>query len=175
MARPSAPEAVKYLVAVLWADEVSLGAARAALERDWGVIDFEGADHPFDATDYYEAEMGRALSRRLISFENLRSPEELADAKLACIHLEEELASPEGRRVNLDIGYLDHNKLVLASVKAAGQKIYLRGGIYADLIARYEKGRYCPFPWTFPDFRTGRYDGELNRIRAIYLGQRKVV
>ena len=73
--------------------------------------------------------------------------------------------------MNLDIGYLDHNKIVLASVKYAGQKIHLGDGIYADLIARYRGGRYQPFEWTVPDFRDGRYDGELAQIRRTYLNQ----
>jgi hypothetical protein len=98
----------------------------------------------------------------------------LAAAKIACIAIESALSQYAKRRVNLDIGYLDHNKLVLASVKSAGQKIYLREGIYADLVARYAEGRYQPFPWTFPDFEDGRYDTELHTLRELYLRQRKV-
>jgi hypothetical protein len=62
---------------------------------------------------------------------------------------------------------------VLASVKAAGQKIYLAAGIYADLVARYAQGRYQPFAWTFPDFKDGRYDAELETLRSRYLEQIK--
>ena len=103
----------------------------------------------------------------------MQSPEILAEAKLLCNRFEDTLAGPDGRRVNLDIGYLDHNKVVLASAKGAGQKIYLSRGMYADLVARYARGRYQPFEWMFPDFRDGRYDRELGEIRRLYLEQLK--
>jgi Domain of unknown function (DUF4416) len=173
VAGPSAPEPVKYFVALLWSDAVSLTEARAHLVQRFGEIDFEGPDHAFDLTDYYAAEMGVGLKRRLLAFESLRSPEDLAADKQTCIGIEEALAGPSGRRVNLDVGYLDHNKIVLASIKAAGQKIYLSAGIYADLVARYAQGRYQPFAWTFPDFKDGRYDVELTALRERYLGQIK--
>ena len=173
MAATSTPEPVKYFVALLWADAAAVPEAYARLVERFGKIDFEGPDRAFDLTNYYDAEMGAKLFRRLIGFKPLRSPEELVDAKLTCNAMEEALASTQGRRVNLDIGYLDHNKIVLASAKAAGQKIYLSNGIYADLIARYSQGRYQPFAWTFPDFKDGRYDAELAELRALYLMQRK--
>jgi hypothetical protein len=106
-----------------------------------------------------------------LSFEQLVAPESIREAKLACNELEDRLSGGRGRRVNLDIGYLDHNKIVLASAKYAGQKIHLGDGIYADLVGRYRDGRYQPFEWTFPDFRDGRYDTELAEIRRIYLEQ----
>src|SRR5262245_17501450 len=173
---------VKLIAAVLWQDESSLDWALAELRRVWGEIDFSGADRPFDATDYYEPEMGKGLMRRLVAFGRLVPPESLREAKLVCNEIEERLchclteaptaraagnssrrpsSSAMGRTVNLDVGYLDHNKLVLASVKYAGQKIHLGDGVYADLVARYKDGRYQPFEWTFPDFRDGRYDEEL--------------
>lgn len=173
MADTSAPEPVKYFVAILFADETLRARVIEDLAARWGHIDFAGADHPFDATTYYEPEMGAGLRRRLVSFAPLRSPEELADAKLTANALEASHAEAGKRRVNLDMGYLDHNKIVLASAKPAGQKIYLRRGIYADLIARFAHGSYQPFAWTFPDFKTGRYDTELLQIRDLYLRQRK--
>jgi hypothetical protein len=164
---------VKLFVAILWADRDSLQQATAAMIGHWGPIDFIGSDHAFDATNYYDAEMGSGLQRRLVSFETLVSPEILAEAKLQCNQIELDLSTEGRRRVNLDIGYLDHNKLVLASLKPAGQKIYLTCGIYADLVARYRAGRYCPFEWTFPDFRGGRYDLELAHLRQQLLQQRR--
>jgi hypothetical protein len=171
VAGTSKPEPVKYFVGLLWADAAALPEVSARLIERWGAIDFEGSDRAFDLTNYYEAEMGANLFRRLVAFETLRGPEELCEAKLACNAIEDALAGPQGRRVNLDAGYLDHNKIVLASAKGAGQKIYLRAGIYADLVARYAEGRFQPFAWTFPDFKDGRYDAELGALRVLYLRQ----
>jgi hypothetical protein len=173
VAGTSTPEPVKYFVALLWADAAALPKVYARLVERFGAIDVEGPDRAFDLTNYYEIEMGTDLFRRLVAFESLRGPEELVEAKLACNAIEDALATPQGRRVNLDAGYLDHNKIVLASAKGAGQKIYLHSGIYADLVARYAHGRYQSFAWTFPDFKDGRYDAELGAWRALYLRQLK--
>jgi hypothetical protein len=170
MAVPQPPKPVKYFIALLWGDTTILPQVEAELERHWGPIDFHGPDHPFGNT-YYDTEIGSNLQRRLVTFAPLRSPEELASAKLRCNEIETHLAGPAGRRVNLDVGYLDHNKIVFASAKGLGQKIYLGQGIYADLVARYGQGRYLPFEWTFPDFKDGRYDAELAEIRQRYLQQ----
>jgi hypothetical protein len=194
MAQPQDPLPVKFFVAMLWKDPKALAAARSLLERQWGPLDFQGPDHSFTSTGYYDTEMGRGLLRRLVSFAELRSPEELAAAKVRCNEMEREVSEgyargrEEGasltrgleapdtgalRLVNLDVGYLDHNKIVLASAKGLGQKIYLSQGIYADLVARYGHGHYQPFEWTFPDFKTGRYDAELAAMREKLLQQIK--
>jgi hypothetical protein len=171
MAEPQPVDPVKLIVGVLWSSPDVLPPTMAEVVAKWGKIDFEGPDRPFDMTDYYAAEMGTGLRRRLISLQTLIPPEHLRQAKLVCNEIERRLAGTAGRRVNLDIGYLDRSKVVLASVKYAGQKIHLGDGVYADLIARYRVGRYQPFEWTFPDFRDGRYDQELSTIRRTYLIQ----
>ncbi len=162
---------MKYFAAILFRTPEALDAGKQAIIAAWGVLDFEGGDHHFDVTTYYEPEMGNPLYRRLVSFEALMPPTFLAKMKLCCNEIEDALARDGKRIVNLDAGYLDHNKVVLASAKGAGQKIYLDNGIYADFVGRYKSGRYQPFDWTFPDFRDGRYDQELLAIRRIYLEQ----
>jgi hypothetical protein len=169
MTRPRSVDPVKLIAAVLWSDAAALAEALGLVENHWGPIDFAGPDHPFDVTRYYESEMGPQIFRRIISFTRLVPPESIREAKLTCNEIEDSLAAGGGRRVNLDIGYIDHNKVVLASAKYAGQKIHLGDGIYADMIERYRDGKYRPFEWTFPDFRDGRYDQELGTIRASYL------
>jgi hypothetical protein len=171
MARALEVDPVKLVVAALHADSEALASAIEKLRQFWGDVDFEGDDQAFDVTPYYETEMGARLDRRLITFRRLVSPDELVEAKIRTNAVEDELAGPNGRLVNLDVGYLDHHKFVLASVKPAGQKIYLGRGVYADIMLRYHKGRLTRFEWTFPDFRDGRYDRELLDIRARYLAQ----
>lgn len=174
MAQPELPLPVKYVVAVLYKDPEFLLRAKDELVHRWGNIDYEGSDHHFDVTDYYEPEMGSPLYRRLLSFEMLFSPMLIVDMKLGCNDIEDALATGSQRKVNLDAGYLDHNKYLLASAKEAGQKVYLDKGIYADLSGRYKGGRYMPFEWSFPDFRDGRYDTELLAIRKRYMEQVKL-
>ena len=65
------PPAVKYFVAVLYKNASALACARDLFIAQWGTIDFEGADHVFDVTAYYEPEMGTPLLRRIVSFEKL--------------------------------------------------------------------------------------------------------
>ena len=164
-------EPVKLIVAALHAREDALRKAVCLMESAWGEIDYTGPDHPFDLTDYYEPEMGKNLMRQMISFREPFPPERLGEAKHIANNIEDKSAGESGRLVNLDVGYLDLNKIVLASFKGAGQKIYIGGGVWADMTTRYRDGRYQPFEWTFPDFRDGRYDAELKAIREIFRSQ----
>ncbi|MDG5814215.1 DUF4416 family protein [Chitinispirillales bacterium ANBcel5] len=173
MASVHQPDPVKYFVAVLYKQSTLFTRALEEIEKRWGEIDYQGDDHHFDVTDYYESEMGEPLQRRLVSLKELRNPKDIVEVKLQCNQIEFSLCIEGKRGVNLDAGYLDHNKTLLASAKEAGQKVYLDKGIYADLAGRYRGGRYRSFEWSFPDFRDGRYDNELLAIRATYLVQLK--
>lgn len=173
MAKTEAPLPAKYFVAVLYKEEEHFLSAHAELVKQWGSIDLEGVPRHFDVTAYYEPEMGTPLFRRLLSFEQLYDPTLIVAMKIGCNELEETLSRDGRRTVNLDAGYLDHNKYLLASAKEAGQKIYLDKGIYADLSGRYKAGGYVPFEWSFPDFKDGRYDLELLAMRKRYLAQIK--
>jgi hypothetical protein len=175
MAAPKPPLPVKYFIAILFKEESSLRDARGCFIEQWGPIDFEGKDHLFDITDYYHAEMGSPLFRRIVSFGKLFEPTHIVAMKLACNGIEERMRRDGKRTINCDAGYLDHNKILLASAKEAGQKIYLDKGIYADLAGRYKNGAYQPFEWSFPDFKDGRYNKELSAMRTNYLLQMKTL
>ncbi|HLA41163.1 MAG TPA: DUF4416 family protein [Candidatus Glassbacteria bacterium] len=163
---------VKLFAAMLFRDPERLALARAAMCERYGEEDFAGSAFPFSHTNFYQPEMGAPLYRVFLSFRKLVPPGELAGAKLNSDQIEKALAGPEGgRTVNIDPGTIDYQKVVLASFKYQGQKIYLRDGVWADLTLYYRKGGWSSFEWTFPDFKTGDYDGELLEIRRLYKQQ----
>ncbi len=165
-------EPVKLFAAILYSDESLLSEARACLGALFGPEDFVSPAFPFEHTDFYAAEMGAGLRRVFIAWERLVHPGVLARSKLDSDRIERTLAAPDGRRrVNIDTGTLDYQKVVLASFKYMGQKIYVGEGVWADLTLYYRKGGWAKFEWTFPDFKLGLYDRALLEIRRIYKRQ----
>ncbi len=171
--KPSEPLPVKLFVAILYSDMELKERARTLLIEQFGKIDFWDQPVEFTMTDYYCSEMGSPIFRQFIAFQELIHPKMLAEIKIQTNEIEEQLGPGGRRKVNLDAGYLDYDKVVLASAKYNGQKIYLDYGIYADLTLHYEKGQFYPFPWSFPDFKTGIYNRSLLQIRALYKVQMK--
>lgn len=171
MAKPTTVDPVKLFIAILWSESELLEHAMDKIRQVWGEMDFIGKDTLFNVTEYYVLEMGKNQRRRIISFKKLVMPDMIVHAKLRCNEIEDALLKDRKRKVNLDIGYIDHSKIVLASLKFAGQKIYLGQNVYADMIARYKHGEYTYFEWSFPDFKDARYHDELNNIRKNYLKQ----
>ncbi len=168
-------EPVKFFAAILYSDKSRLELAREKLRLVHGEEDYISPPVPFDHTDFYQDEMGtKPLERIFISYSRLVAPDALVSAKLEADRIERELAGPDGgRTVNIDPGILDYQKVVLASFKFGGQKIYLGDGVWADLTLYYRKGGWSVFEWTFPDFKAGRYDSTLLDIRSVFKQQRK--
>ncbi len=146
------PEPGALLVSVLAGnEELALGVGER-LELEFGPLDLCSFWLSFAHSRYYEAEMGTSLGRYIFFFTEPLPRQLLVEAKLFTDQLEVDLAGPEGRRVNLDPGYLALDQLVLASTKAVPHRPYLGRGIYADLTLVYECGQYIPLRWSYPDY-----------------------
>jgi hypothetical protein len=200
--KPEEPGPVKLIVGVLYSDEGLLEKGLSLLTERYGGLDYRSPVFPFDRTDYYVPEMGCPIFRIFVSHERLIHPRDLSRIKVETNAMEEKLAVSERsggfetapvpepssdlpqrtailpevvpcRKVNFDPGYMDYDKFVLASAKYNGQKIYLDHGIWADLTLHYEKGRFDPYPWSFPDFKAGLYDAVFLEIRGRFKEQRK--
>jgi hypothetical protein len=171
--KPTDPEPVKLIHGILYSNEQLLCKAKKRLIELFGKIDYSSPTFPFNLTGYYKEEMGSSIHRIFISHESLIHPKQLAEIKIITNHIEDELAIESNRNVNIDAGYMDVCKVVLASGKYNGQKIYLDLGIYADLTLYYEKGKFFHYPWSFPDFRSGEYNRAFLMIRERYKVQHK--
>jgi hypothetical protein len=167
------PRPGKYFVALLSAEEDLCSAIEPELCALLGTVDLRSPILPWTASRFYEAEMGGGLLRRFVAFEPLLSLEALADIKLATQGLEARYrrAGLEGggRRINLDPGYLEAGKVVLASTKNANQRIYLRGGIFAEVTLRYFDGAFHGCSYTYPDYLWPESLAFFAACRANYL------
>lgn len=170
---PLEPDPVKLFIGILFSDAKLLEKAICLLTEKFGEIDYISEEFDFNVSNYYKDEMGGSILRKFISFTNLIKPGDLAKLKIETNKIENMLSVDSKRKVNLDPGYMDLNKVVLASAKYNGQKIYLNLGIYADPTLWYEKGSFHAYPYSFPDFKTGEYNETFLQIRALYKTGRK--
>jgi hypothetical protein len=168
-------EAVKLICGIIAVNENAVSVAIDALKSEYGEIDLESDVMPFDFTDYYEEEMGKGLLRKFVAFAELIDPGALADIKIRTNELEKRIAKDKAegakRPVNLDPGYVEASKLVLATTKNFSHRIYLRDGIYGEVTLIVGKGRFMHFDWTFPDYRTEKYKSFFEAVRALYRKQ----
>jgi hypothetical protein len=116
--------------------------------------------------------MGEGLLRRFVSFTSLASPENLASIKSQTQRLEDRYRNRAGgRRINLDPGYLDAYKVALASTKNAGQRIYLREGIYAEATLLFHTAGFHGLEYTYRDYLAPQTLAFFAELRARYLAQ----
>ncbi|MBU0639906.1 MAG: DUF4416 family protein [Planctomycetes bacterium] len=167
---------MKLFCGLLSGDADLLKRTRQLLGRRYGPVDLESNIWPFDQTDYYEPEMGPNLSRRFLSFERPIGPDGLAEIKRETNALEtrigENCLRPDvPRPVNIDPGYLDLGKLVLATTKDRSHRIYLGAGIYAEVTLHYMEHAWQPWPWTYPDYRRPEYHEFFERVRERFREQ----
>lgn len=168
MGQAREPWPVKLVVPMFSGDGVLLDEASGVLAGRFGPTDLLSDRLPFSHTDYYTPEFGPGLMRQFLSFERLIDPGSLAEIKLWTNSLELAWEEEGRRRINLDPGYLSFAKLVLATTKNHGHRVYLREGIYAEVTLMYRDGDYRMFPWTYPDYASEPYLDIMRAIRAIY-------
>jgi len=172
MGTPANPQPVKLIVGMIAADPTRFTLAADRLTARYGPLDAWSDEFPFDFTRYYEAELGPGLRRRFVSFAELIEPGRLAEIKRVTNDLEQELAEVRDgetcRTINLDPGYLELSKLVLATTKNSAHRVYLGKGIYAEVTLQYRNQRFVPLPWTYADYRTADYHRFFLQVRRHY-------
>lgn len=167
-----APAKVKLFCAILLAPDVSLSVVETTLEQSFGPIVLRSPSLPFTQTTYYEREMGPSLTRCYVAFDACVAMDTLATIKHTTNHLEMLWATAQGhRRINLDPGYLDMAKVVLATTKDYSHRLYIGDGIFAEVTLQYKHKAFQPWAWTYPDYRLPTTLAFFQQLRDLYRRQ----
>jgi len=169
------PPRVKLIAAMMAANEGLIEDALSVLSQTYGAVELKGSVFPFKYSDYYAAEMGEGLVKVFCSFTGLSEPGGIAAKKLEAMECERRFAA-EGtgaRRVNVDPGYVDGAKLVLATAKNAGHRVYVGSGVYAEIELIYRCGAFNPLEWTYADYREAAALEFFGKVRRNYLAELK--
>jgi hypothetical protein len=172
-----APKPAKLIIGILAADEECLKAAIEAINTNFGQIDFLSDLWPFDQTDYYKDQTGENILRQFVSIEKLIDPGKLSKIKHKTNTLEQKLAKQSAsdllRPVNLDPGIIEPSKLVLATTKNYSHRIYIGKKMYAEVTLIFDKGKWKPFEYTYPDYRQDCYHDFFSKVRTRLVEQLK--
>jgi hypothetical protein len=163
------PAPVWLIAAVFSRHDDAFEWTRAQLVERYGPVALQSPRFVFDDTDYYEPTMGSELRKQFTLLERPIDAATLVDVKHTTNALETAYAEAghhdEPRPLNIDPGYLTAAKLVLASTKDHAHRIYLDGGIYAEVTLHYQHHQWRAREWTFPDYRRDDYQAFLGEAR----------
>ena len=149
-------EKEKLIIGVIYHEPEKLKAALNVLTEKFGEVDAVSEEFSFstDFSTYYDEEIGGEGFRRIYSFKNTVDPARQADIKIRTNEIEAELSVDGKRRINLDPGFINHGRLLLATTKETGFRIPLKDGIYTD----YQSERVQKF---------------ITEVRRTYLADRR--
>jgi hypothetical protein len=163
------PEPVKLIVGILGCNEQAVNAAVEMIKAKFGNCDLESPVWPFRHTEYYANETGKEIVKKFVTIEKLILPDKLAAIKHKTNKMEKALVGmlkcDLSRPVNIDPGYIEPSKLVLASTKNFSHRIYIGKKIWAEVTLIYNKGQWQSFEYTFPDHKEDRYHGFFGQTR----------
>ena len=168
-------EKEKLIVGVIYNDEEIYDRALAMLKEAFGEIDGESERFSFskEFSDYYDDELGGEGQRVIFSFRDTVDPSRQAQIKIATNEMERILSEDGKRRINLDPGFINPGRLMLATTKKTGFRIPLEKGIYTELTLFWAKGQWHKFPWSYRDYQSERVQKFLTEARKKYLAVRK--
>ncbi len=167
------PPPVKLFLAVTTADQKIWDEIAGRLTKKFSELESTSGWFDFNFTDYYQAEMGTSLKKSLFAFKELVAPDTLPDVKNFTNSLEEEAAIAGRRVINLDPGYLDAAKVVLATTKDYSHRLYLGKGIFGDVHLTFREHHFQNNPWTYPDYQQENIHNFFEEVRQHYFKQLK--
>ena len=170
-------EKEKMIIGVIYHDRAILDRAMEILVREYGEIEDCSEEFSFseEFSTYYDSEIGGEGLRRIYSFKELIDPARQAEIKTRTNEIEAEFSVEGLRKINLDPGFINHGRLMLATTKETGFRVPLADGIYTELTLFWARGGWQKFPWTYRDYQSERVQKFITGVRESYLAQRREI
>ncbi len=168
-------EKEKLIIGVIYHDKAVLDAVMKILTDEFGEVDAASEEFSFseEFSTYYDEEIGGEGLRRIYSFKRLVDPALQADIKIRTNEIEAEFSVDGKRKINLDPGFINHGRLMLATTKATGFRVPLKDGIYTELTLFWARGGWQKFPWSYRDYQSERVQKFITEVRKAYLAERR--
>ena len=168
-------EGEKLIVGVIYHDKEILDKAMNILTEKFGPVESCSEEFSFseEFSSYYDDEIGGEGLRRIYSFRELVDPTRQADIKIRTNEIEAEFSVDGKRKINLDPGFINHGRLLLATTKETGFRIPLKEGIYTELTLFWARGGWQKLPWTYRDYQSERVQKFITEVRHSYLAERR--
>ena len=165
-----------FTAAIFSADDAAIQWGIDQLVTLLGTVLLTSEIFLFDETKYYVKHMGEPIKKQLVLFGGTLDPSELYRVKVQTNDLEVRFKDTHKtaveRPLNIDPGYITPSKFILATTKDGSHRIYIKDGIYGEVTLHYRDESWNPYPWTYPDYRHGKYFDFLNRARELLLEAR---
>jgi hypothetical protein len=168
-------EKEKLIIGVIYHDEEIFKRVMDILTEEFGEIDDCSEEFSFseEFSTYYDDEIGGEGMRRIYSFKELVDPSRQADIKIRTNEIEASFSEGGKRKINLDPGFINHGRLLLATTKETGFRIPLKDGIYTELTLFWARGGWQKLPWTYRDYQSERVQNFITKVRKNYLAERR--
>lgn len=175
MAKIQEFEPEKLIIGIIYHKKETLDAALDILVKEFGKYDAVSDEFSFSAefSTYYDEEIGGEGLRRIYSFERLVDASRQAEIKEFTNKIEADFSIDGNRKINIDPGFINHGRLMLATTKPAGFRIPLSNGIYTELTLFYARGAWHKLPWSYRDYQSELVQKFITDVRKRYLAQRK--
>lgn len=168
-------EKEKLIIGVIYHEKEILDKALEILVSEFGEVEAVSEEFSFseEFSTYYDDEIGGEGFRRIYSFKETIDPSRQAEIKIRTNEIEAEFSKDGNRKINLDPGFINHGRLLLATTKATGFRIPLKDGIYTELTLFWARGGWQKLPWTYRDYQSERVQKFITEVRRTYLTQRR--
>ena len=150
---------------IIFNDQISLDEVKTLWSDRFDL--FEMVEPQFNPSlEYYSKEMGDNLNRVILFSSKKVSREQMITEKLWATQVEAENAPNNKRNLNIDMGLICLEQVLLSTSKPYAHRIYLNNGVYAELTYTYENKSYHFLPWTYPDYQHQEKIDLFNSLRS---------